>query len=131
MGQAQGGNSGNLELLRKFEELKERMNSKIYELEELIIFSSDIQGYSGNVVVCGNTIDVFFSVRIANNSNAGVGSIKQKYRPKNEYIILPIYSLDAPYAPANGSLWISKTGNVNIYGAATGEAYYTCGSWVF
>lgn len=115
----------------RVESLERNMNSKIYELEELITFSSDIQNSSGNMAVCGNVVDVFLSVRIANNSNAGVGSIKQKYCPKNEYIVLPVYSLDAPYAPANGSLWISKTGKVNIYGAEAGEAYYACGSWVF
>lgn len=113
-------------------ELNGKMVSKRHAIEEIIdINSSAVEDVHGNVIICGNILNLYTRFKVISNTEQNFGVLKQKYRPKSAYAILPVFSNILPYGPANSSIWFHEQGGCRIYGVTNGGSYYTYGTWIF
>ena len=119
-------------LVGALNELNGKMVSKRHAIEEIIdINSSAVEDVHGNVIICGNILNLYTRFKVISNTEQNFGVLKQKYRPKSAYAILPVFSNILPYGPANSSIWFHEQGGCRIYGVTNGGSYYTYGTWIF
>ena len=96
------------------------INSKL--IFEIVEFLPSIFAYK-----VGRTIEIY--TRLSNLekvTNIKLGNTQ--YKPVAEYTIFPLYSIDPPYLPA-GSLWIYRTGIVEIFKQSEATDFYIYGNY--
>lgn len=107
------------------------MTSARYGLSDIIDFEDTADNVSGDAIISGRTISIYAEFKVIGNVSETIGIIKENYRPKSKYVLLPIYSKTPPYGPLNASVWFYTGGSLKAYGVMVGSSYYIYGSWIF
>lgn len=131
MGQTQGGNAGNLELLKKINDTDERLILTHITLSDFFESTQTVELIEMEVVKTGTTIALYARIKILSELvDNRIGTIKEPYRPNLKETIGSIHSITPPYSGI-GSIWVGNIGDVRIYGYEVGKQYYISVSWLY